>query len=137
MADIFSRKARSRMMSSVKHRGSKIEKEVGDILRANGIRYRSHSGTLPGKPDFYFTKQKIVIFVDSCFWHGCRYHGSIPKSHTVFWRKKILRNRERDREINKTYRKMGWRVLRIWQHTLKKEGLPSQFTNILGLLRRQ
>src|SRR3989344_5055617 len=118
MADIFSKMARSRMMSLVKNRDSKIERRVGDILKANGIRYRSHSRTLPGKPDFYLTKRRIAVFVDSCFWHDCRYHGIRPKSNVSFWKKKLARNRERDREVNRAYKGMRWRVIRIWEHSL-------------------
>lgn len=120
MADIFTKQKRSEVMATVKSKHSKIEKKVANLLKARGIRYRLHSKTLPGKPDFYFTKLKTVLFVDSCFWHGCRYHGTQPKSNSEFWTKKISRNKERDREVDKQYREMGWRVIRIWEHQLTR-----------------
>ena len=120
MSDIFSKGKRSQIMTGIRDKGSKIELVVGKILKSNDVRYRSHSKSLPGKPDFYFTKLKNVIFVDSCFWHGCRYHGTIPKSNRRFWLQKISRNRKRDREIDRAYKEMKWRVIRIWEHRLKK-----------------
>lgn len=121
MADIFTKEKRSVVMSAVKNKGSLIEKEVASALRQKKISYRSHNTTLPGKPDFTCTKIKTVIFVDSCFWHGCRYHGSMPKSNKKFWNKKITNNRNRDRRINAEYKALGWRVLRIWEHTLRND----------------
>jgi len=107
-------------MASVKGKGSKIEKQVASLFKKRGIRFRSHSKLLPGRPDFYFTHKKIVLFVDSCFWHGCRYHGTTPRTNMSFWKDKIARNRARDREVNREYRLMGWRVIRIWEHNLAR-----------------
>jgi len=72
-----------------------------------------------GKPDLVLPKYKTVIFIDSCFWHGCKRHGSIPETRKDFWLKKIERNRERDKEVNRYYRKLGWKVVRVWEHQLK------------------
>lgn len=119
MSDIYTKRKRSEVMAAVKGQGSRIEKRIGVLLKEYGVRYRSHSRTLPGKPDFYFTRLKTVLFVDSCYWHGCKKHGTMPKNNAVFWKKKIARNVERDREINHVYKKMGWRVLRVWEHDLR------------------
>jgi len=121
MADIFSTEKRRVIMSAIKGKGSALERHVAKILRKNGISFRSHPTRLPGKPDFVLPKSRRVVFVDSCFWHGCRYHGSIPKSNRVFWKQKIARNRDRDREINRQYRRLPWRVVRIWEHSLRAE----------------
>lgn len=122
-------------MFAVKGKHSKIEKKVAELLKENGIRYRQHSKTLPGKPDFYFTRLKTVLFVDSCFWHGCRYHGTQPKNNKEFWKKKIARNKERDREINRHYRKIGWKVIRIWEHQLGKTPNSRIVAILQGLFR--
>lgn len=105
-------------MATVKSKNSKIERIVANALKEMGLRYRLHSKVLPGKPDFYFTKFKTVLFVDSCFWHGCRYHGTKPQSNSKFWDKKIARNKARDREVSLLYKKMGWKVIRIWEHQI-------------------
>lgn len=122
MADIFTKKKRSQVMSAVKSQGSKIEAEISRILKSKRIRFKTHLGSLPGKPDFVIMKTKTVIFVDSCFFHGCRYHGTIPKSNIPFWKKKLASNKDRDRAVNRQYKKMGWRVIRIWEHSISKSG---------------
>jgi DNA mismatch endonuclease, patch repair protein len=75
-----------------------------------------------GKPDFVFPKQKIALFVDGCFWHGCPQHGTMPsqaKNNRPFWEKKLAGNVERDAHITRQLRKMGWKVIRVWEHELK------------------
>lgn len=105
-------------MSNIRSNGSKIEKRIAKFLRKKRVKYKTTIRTLPGKPDFYLKDYNSVLFVDSCFWHGCRYHGTQPKSNSVFWKKKITRNKERDKEINKLYRKTGVHYLRIWEHSI-------------------
>ena len=119
MADIFTKEKRSEVMSSVKGKGSRLEKRVARLLRTNKIRYRSHPKNLPGNPDFYLPEFSTVVFVDSCFWHGCKYHGSHPKTNAKFWERKIERNKERDCEINKAYKQTNHKVLRVWEHQVK------------------
>ena len=118
--DIFSKKKRSEIMSRVKNKESKIEKKIGKILWAQGFRYRKNVSSLMGKPDFANKKEKTVIFVDSCFWHGCERHKNLPKSNKDFWVKKILRNKERDTEVSKYYRNLKWKIIRIWEHDLNQ-----------------
>ncbi|MBI5692843.1 MAG: hypothetical protein HZC55_22420 [Verrucomicrobia bacterium] len=74
----------------------------------------------PDRPDFLFPRAKLAVFVDGCFWHGCPLHATWPKQNAAFWRKKLLANRRRDREVNRLLRRAGWRVLRIWEHALTK-----------------
>lgn len=135
MADIFSKKERSKMMSLVKSKNSLIEKRFASLLRKNKIKYRSHSRLLPGKPDFYFNKIKTVIFIDSCFWHGCRRHGSLPKSNKKFWIEKISNNKKRDVKVNKEYKKFGWKVIRMWEHDIKNKKFESKAESILHRLK--
>jgi DNA mismatch endonuclease (patch repair protein) len=75
---------------------------------------------LPGKPDFIFPKQRLAVFVDGCFWHGCRWHCRMPKSRRNYWKPKIARNKKRDREVTRQLRRCGWKVFRVWEHALKR-----------------
>lgn len=72
-----------------------------------------------GKPDFVFPKQKVALFVDGCFWHGCPKHSCAPKNNQGFWKKKLEGNKVRDRFVTRELRKMGWKVVRVWEHELK------------------
>jgi len=120
MADIFSKKKRSEIMSKVRSKDSKIEIEFRKVLWNAGLRYRNNSTKYFGKPDLVLKKYKTVIFTDSCFWHGCKKHGTVPKTRRKFWEEKINRNIQRDKEVNKYYKKIGWRCVRVWEHELKK-----------------
>ena len=74
------------------------------------------------RPDFVFHRQRLAVFVDGCFWHGCPQHGTRPKGNAAFWRRKFAANIARDRRVNRALRRAGWRVLRIWEHELKQCG---------------
>jgi DNA mismatch endonuclease, patch repair protein len=91
------------------------------IFRANGISGWRRRHALAGKPDFVFPREKLVVFVDGCFWHGCPAHATWPKQNADFWRTKILGNRRRDRAVNRLLKQAGWRVIRIWEHALTKK----------------
>ena len=119
MADTVSRKKRSEIMRAVKSENSQIEVKFRKILSKAGLRYRKNPPGYFGKPDILLKKRKIVIFVDSCFWHGCKKHCRIPKTRKKYWILKIERNKERDKEVNKYYKRADWKVLRIWEHELK------------------
>lgn len=112
---------RSALMSRIRCRGNKTtELQLASILRRSRIfGWRRHF-RLPGTPDFVFPKQQLAIFVDGCFWHKCPRCYREPKSHTAFWRKKLLENQRRDRRVNRLLRAAGWAVLRIWECQLKK-----------------
>jgi len=105
-------------MSKVRHKDSEIEVAFRKALWKEGFRYRKNATNYFGKPDIVLPKHKTVIFVDSCFWHGCKTHGSMPATRTEFWERKITRNKERDKEVNRHYKKEGWRVIRVWEHDL-------------------
>lgn len=107
-------------MSHIKGKDSKIERCLREALSKAGLRYRKNVNRLPGKPDVAFIGKKVVVFLDSCFWHGCRRHGSMPTSNRKFWREKIRKNKERDRIVKREYKRMGWIALRFWEHDLKK-----------------
>jgi DNA mismatch endonuclease (patch repair protein) len=118
MADKFSKQKRSEIMSKVRNKDSKIEILLRKELWKNGFRYRKNSTKYFGKPDVVLPKHKTVIFVDSCFWHGCKKHGSMPQTRREFWENKITRNKARDKEVSRFYKKEGWNIVRIWEHDI-------------------
>lgn len=105
-------------MRAVKSKNTKIELFLRSKLYKEGLRYRKNNKDLFGKPDISNKKRKIVIFIDSCFWHGCRKHCRMPKSNIEYWTNKIARNIKRDKEVNKHYKKLNWTIMRIWEHEL-------------------
>ncbi len=119
MADVFSKRKRSAVMSLIRSRGNRdTELRLIAVFRAHGIRGWRRGSKLTGKPDFVFPRLKLAVFVDGCFWHGCPRHATRPKTNAAFWRKKIAANQARDRLVNRTLRSLGWRVLRVWEHEL-------------------
>ena len=115
MADIWTKAKRSEVVARIRGRGNRTtEVRLAAIFRAHGITGWRRQYPLPGRPDFAFPARRLAVFVDGCFWHGCPRHGTSPKGNARFWREKIARNRERDREVNRELRRRGWRVLRIW-----------------------
>ena len=121
MTDIFSKKKRSEIMSKVRSKDSKIEIKFRKALWKEGFRYRKNSTKYFGKPDLVLPKYKTVIFIDSCFWHSCKKHGTIPATRKKFWTEKLEKNRQRDKEVNRYYKKEGWKNFRVWEHQLQKD----------------
>lgn len=113
---------RSQLMSRVRGRGNKsTEEKLVSLLRAAGIKgWRRHL-PLPGTPDFGFPRERLAIYVDGCFWHGCPRCYTRPATNQDFWDKKFEDNRARDRRVNGELRRRGWKLMRIWAHTLKNE----------------
>src|SRR5437660_2423289 len=95
--DVFTTEKRSKVMAAIRSRGNKAtELKLATLLRINGIAgWRRHQN-LPGHPDFVFIRERLAIFVDGCFWHGCSSHCRMPKSRLEYWRPKIERNIARD-----------------------------------------
>ncbi len=119
MTDVFTREKRSFVMSRIRSRDNKdTEIALIKLFRANGIRGWRRGWPLEGRPDFVFPNRKTVVFVDGCFWHGCRAHSRPPKSNVQYWAQKLDRNKMRDRTVRRTLRKKGWRVIRLWEHDL-------------------
>jgi DNA mismatch endonuclease, patch repair protein len=112
MTDVMSDEQRRKNMQAIKSI-SKLEGLVTKGLWKRGLRYRRNSKNLFGKPDISLNKYKVVIFIDSCFWHCCPLHGNMPKANQDFWEKKLNRNKERDEEVNKYYVEKGWNIKRI------------------------
>jgi DNA mismatch endonuclease (patch repair protein) len=108
-------------MAAVRSRGNKAtELSLVKLFRAAGLKgWRRHAAIL-GRPDFVFAKQGVAIFVDGCFWHGCAKHCRMPASNRKYWVAKIERNVRRDSLTRKTLQSKGWKVLRVWEHELKR-----------------
>lgn len=116
------------MMSGIRGKNTRsTERALRWALMRAGIKgWRLHANELLGKPDFYFPKQKLAIFVDGCFWHGCAKCGHIPRTRSSFWAAKIQRNKQRDRAAARTLKANGTNVIRVWEHSLKsKKGIDS------------
>ncbi len=108
-------------MSRIRGRGNRdTEIALAKLLRTNGITGWRRNQTVFGKPDFVFPIQHIAVFVDGCFWHGCAKHSNMPASNRPFWKAKLTGNKARDRVVNRTLRREGWRVVRIWEHELAR-----------------
>jgi len=122
MADVFTKAKRSEVMSRIRGRGNKeTEIALARLFRASGITgWRRHT-SLFGRPDFAFRQQRVAVFVDGCFWHGCPKHGNIPANNRSFWETKLAANKARDRRVNRELHKLGWCVHRIWEHDLKSK----------------
>jgi len=120
VTDCFNTHERSRIMSRIRSNGNySTEVRFIQMMRQYKISGWRRRSKLPGKPDFLFPKHKLAVFIDGDFWHGNPRKFRIPKTNCDYWSAKILRNRERDKMINRTLRKQGWRVLRIWESSLK------------------
>lgn len=120
MTDVLTKEQRSYNMSNIRGKNTGPEVKLRKLLWSAGIRgYRIHY-KLPGKPDIVFTKKKIAIFIDGCFWHKCPICFQEPETRKEFWMKKILSNIDQDVKVNTQLKEMEWTVIRIWEHEIKK-----------------
>ncbi len=112
--------SRSENMRAIRRRDTTPELQIRSLLHRAGLRYRVDYKVGPGRsaprPDIAFTRQRIAVFIDGCFWHQCPQHATIPTANRDFWEAKLRRNVERDRENDAALRQLGWTVIRIWEH---------------------
>lgn len=120
MTDIVNETNRSKMMSQIKSKNTKIELIVRSGLHRRGYRFRLHKKGLPGKPDLFMPKYHSVIFINGCFWHmhGCHL-STIPKTRTEFWIDKLASNKRRDLKNLTNLHRLGYRVLTVWECALR------------------
>jgi DNA mismatch endonuclease (patch repair protein) len=132
--DVFSKTKRSQVMATIRHRGNRsTERTFAALLRRFHVSgWTLHSADVAGKPDFYFTKRRIAVFLDGCFWHGCPRCFQAPRQNASFWKAKIERNRKRDRKVTRTLRREGIRVIRLWEHDLERR--TSRIRKVLEVL---
>ena len=108
-------------MAQVRSSGNKsTEQKMVRVFRENKIKGWRRKYPLTGKPDFVFPKERLVVFVDGCFWHGHPTLCRIPESNKEYWNTKIERNKKRDKEVNRHYTKIGWKIVRVWEHDIVK-----------------
>jgi len=117
MTDVFSKEKRSWIMSRVKGRDTKPEMLVRSFVHRMGFRFRVHRRDMPGNPDIVLPRHGKVIFVHGCFWHGHKRcaRSKRPTTNKRFWNKKLDGNIERDKRFRRKLRRMGWKVLVVWQ----------------------
>ena len=136
MTDVFSKRKRSEVMSRIRGRGNKstevafarllrskritgwrrhIEVSLGDVGWKDSLTTQ-HQRTV--RPDLVFRRQKVAVFIDGCFWHGCREHCAQPKQNAQFWSAKLESNKRRDRYVTRLLRHQGWKVFRLWEHEI-------------------
>jgi DNA mismatch endonuclease (patch repair protein) len=135
MADIFTPCKRSEVMSRIRGRDTGPELLVRRYLFSRGLRYRVNVSGLPGRPDIVLGRFGVCVFVHGCFWHGhagCRLAAS-PKTNAAFWQAKIESNRARDERNRKELKRMGWKVLEVWECSLS----PARRERTLGSLLRR
>lgn len=115
-------------MSGIRGDNTKPELIIRRLLHHEGFRYRLHVRSLPAKPDIVFPRYRAVIQINGCFWHGHNCHlFKWPSTRPAFWKKKITGNRDRDKRNRRALKRLGWRVLTIWECALKgKRRLPPQ-----------
>jgi DNA mismatch endonuclease (patch repair protein) len=122
-------------MALIKGKDTRPEKIVRTLLYKSGYRFRIHDRKLPGNPDIVLRKNRRIIFVHGCFWHGHRHcaRASRPASNVAFWNKKLDENKERDKRFRRTLTRMGWKVLTVWEcETRKPEKLLPKLRRFLG-----
>jgi DNA mismatch endonuclease, patch repair protein len=117
--DIMSPEKRSAVMARIRGRDTGPELAVAAALRARSMEFESQARDLPGRPDFVIRSAKIAVFVDGRFWHGWGFAGWRNKL-AVKWEEKIEANIRRDRRNHRRLRRMGWRVVRLWEHQVEK-----------------
>ena len=105
-------------MQANRGRDTTPELAVRRLLHAAGFRYRVDFAPLGGRrrADIVFTRLRIAVFIDGCYWHGCPEHATLPKRNAEYWLPKLARNVERDRETDDLLSAAGWQVLRYWEH---------------------
>jgi DNA mismatch endonuclease, patch repair protein len=134
MVDNRTPDSRSALMSRIRGKDTAPELAVRRLLHSLGYRFRLYRADLPGKPDIVFPSRRMAIFVNGCFWHahGCRI-GQPPKSGLDFWQPKLERNQARDRRSVALLRRLGWRVLTVWQCQTRSEmALEGRLVSFLG-----
>lgn len=122
-------------MRGNKRADTRPEIAIRSALHRRGYRFRKNHPITVGpvlvRPDIVFTRQRVAVFIDGCFWHRCPEHGRRPRANTEYWQRKLDRNVARDQRINQALTDAGWRVIHIWEH----EGVEDALAMIVPLAR--
>ena len=142
MPDTLTQEQRRRCMSHIRSKNTKPEILVRHELFRRGYRYRINVSKLHGRPDIVLPKYKTVIFINGCFWHEIEEHGHegckhfvLPKSNIEYWKSKILRNQQRDKETILKLQQQGWRVIVVWECEINKSQLLQTIDQIVSFIR--
>ena len=138
MPDIFTKAKRSAVMAAIRGSGNAAtELRMMALLRAHRITGWRRGQRVFGKPDFVFRCERVAVFVDGCFWHGCPRHATQPQTRAAYWAAKFARNQARDREVTRTLRRAGWTVLRVWECALARKRWTRTAGRVVRALGRQ
>lgn len=121
-------------MRGNRRRDTVPELAIRRAVHALGLRYRVDARPIPDlnrRADLVFTRARVAVFVDGCYWHGCPDHGTVARTNAEYWTPKIQRNRARDRETDMVLAERGWVSLRIWEH----EAVTAAVERILTAVR--
>jgi DNA mismatch endonuclease (patch repair protein) len=120
MADNLTKEQRSKTMSRIRSKWTAQEKKIHDYLKGNKIKHQMHPN-IKGSPDVILKDTKTAVFLHGCFWHKCPKCYIKPKTNKMYWIPKIENNVKRDRKNNKILKQDGFKVIRIWEHEIKKD----------------
>lgn len=137
MADIFSKRKRSEIMSRIRCAGTEPEQQLYQMVRdILGHRWKIDQNVqkLPGRPDIVIPSLRVTIFLDGCFYHSCPQHGHSPKSNRDYWVPKLMRNKARDRSNRRRLRQMGYKVLCYWEHDLQRRSAPATYRSLARVI---
>ena len=133
--DKISKFQRSKNMSFIKSKNTKPEILIRSLLFSKGYRFKIHDKKLPGKPDIVMPKLKTVVNVHGCYWH---YHGcsrsNVPKTKTKYWLEKLENNKRRDSQNKRKLTKLGWKVIDVWECTLKRRNIDKTFDKLQRMI---
>lgn len=134
--DHVCKEVRSKIMALVRSKGNRsTEVALGRLLWAAGLRGYRKQWPVDGKPDFAWPRLRVAVFVDGCFWHGCRRCKYLPHSHAKFWRNKIETNERRDRRVSQRLRRAGWVVIRVKECTVKRPATLNRIADAVAAAR--
>lgn len=137
MTDVFSKAKRSLVMAGIRSRGNaSTEQAVAKLFRMKRITGWRRHAAVKGRPDFYFSRQRVAVFIDGCFWHRCPLHCQLPASRRAWWKRKLLATAIRDLQVTTGLRREGIRVVRVWEHDLGPLRIESLAARIKRALRQ-
>lgn len=132
--DTVTRQMRSFIMSRIRPSDTKLEVAFRKLIWSRGIRGYRKNGKVPGRPDIYFPRLRLAVFIDGCFWHGCPMCFQLPKSNRKYWSKKIADNRARDKKIDRKLQWLGISRLHIREHQIEQD-IEGAFRRFLAKYR--
>lgn len=119
--DNLTKEQRRKTMQAIRSKGTLPERLIMQELKRRKIYFAGYVDSIIGKPDIVFRRKKIAVFIDSDFWHGHPKRCIMPKSNIAYWSNKITRNRRRDKEVNRSLKQDGWKIIRLWAYDAKHQ----------------